>query len=141
MKTHWKCLVGVGPAAPALGKSDMTVVHNSRYSFLALTQPERVFWFAFFRLEKSFTWPKRERHTEKDAETLAASVADHAVSPTMVFGELWQKRYRGALVSIEEGVMEHWHHGRIVLAGDCVHKVGYSSCLQYTDKPVFRKSN
>ncbi|KAL9127723.1 MAG: hypothetical protein Q9217_003453 [Psora testacea] len=123
MKTNWKCLVGMGPAAPGLGERDMTVIHNNRYSFLALTQPDRVFWFVFFRLDKPYTWPKRERYTDEDAEKLAASVADHAVSPTMVFGELWQKRYRGMLIPIEEGVLEHWHNGRIVLAGDCVHKV------------------
>jgi len=123
MQTHWKCLIGVGPAAPGLGERDMTVTHNSRYSFLALTQPDRVFFFVFFRLEKSFAWPKRERYTDEDAERQAVSVADHAVAPTLVFGELWKKRYRGALISVEEGVLDHWHHGRIALAGDCVHKV------------------
>lgn len=123
MQTHWKALIGVGPAAPGLGERDMTVVHNSRYSFLALTQPDRTFFFVFFRLEKPFTWPNRERYTEEDAEKQAASVADHAVAPTMVFDELWKKRYRGALISVEEGVLAHWYHGRIALAGDCAHKV------------------
>lgn len=113
----------MGPAAPGLGERDMTVVHNARYSFLILTQPDHVFFFVFFRLEKSFTWPKRERYTDGEAEALAASVAEHPIAPTMVFGELWDKRYRGSLISIEEGVLEHWHHGRIVLAGDSVHKV------------------
>ena len=113
----------MGPAAPGLGGRDMTVVHDKRYSFLALTQPDRVFFFVFFRLKKSFSWPKRERYTDEDAEALAASIADHPVAPTMVFGELWNKRHRGALISLEEGVLEHWHHGRIALAGDSVHKV------------------
>lgn len=103
----------------------MTVVHNTKYSFLALTQPNHTFFFVFFRLEKSFTWPKRERYTNQDAEKLAASVADHPISPTLVFGEIWAKRHRGQLISLEEGVLEHWHHGRTVLAGDSVHKVSH----------------
>ncbi|KAL8911259.1 MAG: hypothetical protein Q9171_003557 [Xanthocarpia ochracea] len=123
MKTEWKCLIGVGPATPGLGERDMTVIHNTGYSFLFLTQPDRVFFFVFIRLDNPFTWPKRERYTNEDAEQLAASVADHAVSPTLVFGEVWKKRYRGTLISIEEGVLDHWHHGRIALAGDCAHKV------------------
>lgn len=113
----------MAPPAPGLGQRDMTVVHNKQYSFLTLTQPDHVFFFVFFLLEKPFTWPKRERYTDEDAEALAASVADHPISPSMVFGELWKKRYRGTLISIEEGVLEHWYHGRIVLAGDAVHKV------------------
>lgn len=128
IETHRKCLIGMGPAAPGLGERDMTVVHNTRYLFLTLTQPDHVFFFVFFRLEKSFTWPKRERYTDGDAEALAASVADHPIAPSMVFGEMWEKRYRGSLISIE-GVLEHWHHGRIVLAGDSVHKVRSHLCI------------
>ena len=41
----------------------------------------------------------------------------------MVFGEIWAQRTRGSLISIEEGMLEHWHFGRIVLAGDAVHEV------------------
>ena len=88
MKSSWKCLVSIGPAAPGLGERDMTVVHNKGYSFLALTQPDRVFWFVFFRLDKPFTQPIRRRYIDEDAENLARSVADHPVSPTIVFGEL-----------------------------------------------------
>lgn len=113
----------MGPSAPALGQRDMTVVHNHGYSFLALTQPDCVFWFAFFRLDRPSSWPQREHYTNDDAEELAQSVASHAVAEGMVFGELWKDKYRGMLIPIEEGLLEHWFHGRIVLAGDCAHKV------------------
>lgn len=123
MKTRWKCLIGVGPGAPELGDSDMTVTHDERYSFLTLTQPEALFFFVFVRLDEPFSWPHRVRYTDADAEELAARLASHVVAPTIVFGEIWKRRHRGQLISIEEGVLEHWHHGRIVLAGDSVHKV------------------
>ncbi|KAJ8096591.1 hypothetical protein POJ06DRAFT_286786 [Lipomyces tetrasporus] len=123
MKTDWKCLIGMGPAEPGLGERDMNVVHNTKYSFLTLTQPDRVFFFVFFRLSKSSSWPQKKRYSDADAEELAASVASHPLSETTVFGEIWKKRQRGALISLEEGVLEHWHNGRIVLAGDSVHKI------------------
>ncbi|OQE00300.1 hypothetical protein PENVUL_c054G07904 [Penicillium vulpinum] len=123
MKTHWKCLIGMAPADPGLGERDMTVVHDSKYSFLTLSQPDRVFFFVFFRLSKPTSWPQRQRYSDADAESLAASVANHHLSETTVFGELWKSRYRGALIPLEEGVLEHWYHGRIVLAGDSVHKM------------------
>ncbi|KAK2598887.1 hypothetical protein QQS21_005629 [Conoideocrella luteorostrata] len=58
-----------------------------------------------------------------DANDLAEQVADHPLSDSMVFGELWKRRSRGALIPLEQGVLENWHHGRMVLAGDAVHKV------------------
>ncbi|KAL8662412.1 MAG: hypothetical protein Q9202_004733 [Teloschistes flavicans] len=74
MKTEWKCLIGVGPGTEGVGERDMTVIHNTRYSFLILSQPDRVFFFVFVRLDNPFTWPKRDRYTDEDAEKLAASV-------------------------------------------------------------------
>lgn len=113
----------MAPASLELGERDMTVVHDDRYSFLFLTQPDKVFFFVFFRLQQPFAWPHRQRYTDADAESLAASVAAHPVCETLLFGEIWEKRIRGSLISIEEGVLQHWSHGRIVLAGDSVHKV------------------
>ncbi|KAI9369639.1 hypothetical protein BJX61DRAFT_545412 [Aspergillus egyptiacus] len=125
--TCWKCLVGVAPAMPELGERDMTVVHDDRYSFLFLTQPTKTFFFVFFRLKgregEEFCWPQRKRYTDADAEEVAVRIAHHPVCETLVFGEVWKRRIRGSMVSLEEGVLRHWSHGRIVLAGDAVHKV------------------
>jgi len=126
MKTSWSCLIGMAQPAPGMGDRTMTCIHNKGYSFLILTQPDKVFFFVFWRLKNPFTWPTRRRYNDKDAEAAAASVADHPISDTMLFGELWQKRKRGTLISLEEGALEHWHFGRTVLAGDSAHKVRVS---------------
>lgn len=62
-----------------------------------------------------------------DAERLATRVKDHPVSDSLLFGEVWNSRTRAQLVSLEEGVLKHWHSGRMVLAGDAVHKVDSAS--------------
>lgn len=124
IKTNWKSLLGIAPMIPELGERDMTVVSNKNHSFLSLSQPDRVYFFFIFKLDEPFTWPKRARYTDEDAEALAQSVADQPVSESLLFGELWKKRIRGGLVSLEEGVLDHWYAGRIALAGDSVHKVG-----------------
>ncbi|KAK0725997.1 hypothetical protein B0H67DRAFT_572071 [Lasiosphaeris hirsuta] len=122
-KTYWKCLIGIGPPAPSLGGSDSTMVHNTGYSHLVLAQPHCTFFFVFFLLDKPFNASDRVHYTDEDAEALAATVANDPLSESLTFGDLWKRRVRGALISLEEGILEHWHHGRIALAGDAVHKM------------------
>ncbi|RYO85815.1 hypothetical protein DL766_003771 [Monosporascus sp. MC13-8B] len=123
LKTSWKTLVLTTPAIPELGDRDLTITYNSGFTFLATSQPHAVYFFVIFRLDKPFTWPKRESYTDDDAESLAELVADRPVTDQLVFGEVWKRRNRACVISLQEGVMEHWHHGRIVLAGDAIHKV------------------
>jgi hypothetical protein len=101
----------------------MTETHNTHFNFHTLTQPDRIFWFLYVKLDRPTYWPHRTKYTESDAEDLANEFADHPVSKNLLFGELWKKRIRATLASLEEGVFEHWHSGRIVLVGDAAHKV------------------
>ncbi|KAH8197653.1 hypothetical protein TruAng_008197 [Truncatella angustata] len=123
LKTSWKTLVFITPGIPELGERDLTVTYNDGFTFLVTSQPNAVYFFVIFRHDKPFTWPRRERHTDAEADELAARVADKPVTDQLVFQEIWKRRTRASVISLEECVMEHWHHGRIVLAGDAVHKV------------------
>lgn len=67
----------------------------------------------------------RQRYTTKDAEELAQLISDKPVTNKVVFSDIWERRPRASVISLEEGVMEHWHHDRICLVGDAVHKVSY----------------
>ncbi|CAN8104628.1 unnamed protein product [Discula destructiva] len=123
IRADWKSLIVMTSAIPELGGKDLTVVHNHNYSHMFTMTPEFGYFFVFFRLDEACTWPKRPRYTDQDAEALAAGIASHPVSDTMVFGEVWKHRIRANVVNLEEGVLDHWYHGRIVLAGDSAHKV------------------
>ncbi|CAL8575779.1 hypothetical protein XPA_001683 [Xanthoria parietina] len=120
--TQWKCLLGFGPGEPQM-KNELSVVYNKGYSFLLGTQPRRCFYFVFQRVKEPWTRYNRPRYTQEDAAKMAAEVADMPVSETMVFGELWRRRWRGAVVDIEEGVLSRWYYGRTVLVGDTAHKI------------------
>ncbi|KAL7942026.1 FAD binding domain protein [Trichoderma barbatum] len=123
LRTSWKTLAMTTPPIPELGDSYLTVTYNSGITFLATSQPHAVYFFVIFALDKPFTWPRRERHTEEEAQQLANLIMDKPVTEELLFGEVWRRRTRAAVISLEECVMDHWHHGRIVLAGDAVHKV------------------
>ncbi|KAL7783646.1 hypothetical protein V8C37DRAFT_413647 [Trichoderma ceciliae] len=123
LKTSWKTLALTTPPIPELGDSFLTVTYNHGITFLATSQPHAVYFFAIFALDGPFTWPRRERYTEEDAQKLADQILDKPVTEELLFGEVWRRRTRSAVIPLEEFVMNHWHHGRIVLAGDAVHKV------------------
>jgi hypothetical protein len=114
---------------PGLGLSNMHCVSNNRFSFLILCQPDTIYFVAHCKLPsgRQTHWPNRERYTQADIEELATKLADYPLSESLLFGELWKKRTRSHLVSLEEGVLEHWFFGRTVLAGDSVHKVTRSA--------------
>jgi hypothetical protein len=126
IKADWKCLVVMTRPIPELGDKDLTVVHNDDYSHMFTMTPLAGYFFVFFRLPEPVTFPSLPRYTDQDAHDLAAHIANHPVSETVLFGEVWKHRIRANVVNLEEGVLDHWYNGRIVLAGDSVHKVRQS---------------
>lgn len=122
-RTDWKAVIGVAPQMPGLGVQDMTSVSDKGQTFIAFSQPDRIYFFFIFRVDEPYTYPARPNSKDADRDALVESVADHPISDTLLFGELWKKRFRGELIYLEDGVYEHWHSSRIVLTGDAVHKV------------------
>ena len=116
-------MVGFSPTLPSMSNCDMSCTHYPGKSFLVIGQKTYTFWFVFFRNAERRYWPSSPRWTQADADKRAAECADCPISDTQVFGELWRSRVRGELVNVEEGLFKHMYFGRIVLAGDAVHKV------------------
>ena len=114
---------------PGFGDGDIDVCHNSGFSIFISTQSNTLYWAVFIKNEKQVRWPTRIRYTDKDAEDVAAGIMSTPVTETVVFGELWKSRFKSGLVPIEEGVLNHWHSGRIVLVGDAAHKVSNEYAL------------
>jgi hypothetical protein len=59
-------------------------------------------------------------------EALVSKILKCPITETVVFGELWKRRLKAQRISLEEGVLDHWFCGRIVLAGDAIHKVRFN---------------
>ena len=125
MKTTYVAIIANIPQQPGLGPNHMHSTSFDKVSFLVLCQPDTIYLAAHFKLpeEEQTRWPNRLRFTEADMERYAKKVADLPVSESVLFGELWRNKTRAHIVSLEEGVLEHWHFGRTVLLGDSAHKV------------------
>lgn len=75
------------------------------------------------RLEKPTR--ERQRFTQADQEALVKRWDSLPVIPngTLTLGEAYRSKLESGMISLEEGVVDHWGWaGRIVLAGDAAHK-------------------
>ncbi|KAL5044515.1 hypothetical protein BDW71DRAFT_199007 [Aspergillus fruticulosus] len=108
----------------------MHSISNNRFSFLLLYQPTFVSYIAHCKLphDQQCVWPNRAQFTDDNMEVLASKLADYPICELVVFGELWRRRTKAQLISLE-GVLDHWFLGRTVMAGDAVHKVTPNSAL------------
>ncbi|KAB8069926.1 hypothetical protein BDV29DRAFT_198326 [Aspergillus leporis] len=131
MVTTYNAIVAQCPPIPGLGLHDMHSISNDRFSFLLLCQPTFISYIAHCKLpeDQQCVWPNRAHFTDDDMEVLARKLADYPICESVVFGELWRTRTKAHLISLEEGVLDHWFFGRTAMAGDAIHKVTPNSAL------------
>lgn len=124
MSTQYKGIFGVSDTknmAP-LGDADVNIIYGHDVGKLLFTQPGQAYWALIYKDEYSAP-PKKWRPDEEEKEAVAARFKDIQLTDKLTFGECWESRSRGGLVNIEEGTLDKWHSGRIVLVGDSAHKV------------------
>lgn len=68
---------------------------------------------------------KRTYFGQNDAEDAAKPWLDVCVGEGITFGDLWRKKTAGGTANYDEGVLQWWHWGRMVLVGDAAHKVSF----------------
>lgn len=70
------------------------------------------------------TVTRRQRYSRQEMEDYAVSLADVKICPGIAFKDIWARADKDSarMLNQEEGFMSHWHHNRIVLVGDAVHK-------------------
>ena len=84
-------------------------------------------WCLVEKMDQQLRPPHIPKYTDQEAQEYAMKhLAKQLVSDTadVKFRDFWERRESFALVALEEGHLEHWSWGRIVCAGDSVHKVG-----------------
>ena len=79
----------------------------------------------WFFLYKKLSRPTSERvnYTEKEVEALAAEFSEFPLTPTVKVKDVWPRMLGTGLTNLDEGIVENWSIGRIVLVGDACHKM------------------
>ncbi|KAF2031324.1 FAD/NAD(P)-binding domain-containing protein [Setomelanomma holmii] len=121
---QYKGLFGVSNQGdlPDLGPADVNIIGGQDVTKLLFTQPGIAYWALIYKDEYSQP-PKSWKPSEEEVEEVAQRFKDIKFGESLAFHGLWKNKTRSGLVNIEEGILDKWHAGRIVLVGDSAHKM------------------
>lgn len=128
MTSQYYCAFGVSIydfKDPDLFPGTSQIVYNvERSNIVIASTNNRIFWFVVFKHNRKYAYPNIPRFTTQEAISIMELKAmDLRVTKQTGMRDIWGKRTKFAMVSLEEMVLKQWHEGRIVLLGDAVHKV------------------
>lgn len=69
-------------------------------------------------------------------DALIEEYGDEEITPGATIRDFYQARVKAALVPLEEGIVRKWSHGRVVMIGDAVHKVGLILNIAVSDHAI-----
>jgi 2-polyprenyl-6-methoxyphenol hydroxylase-like FAD-dependent oxidoreductase len=124
LSVQYKGLFGASDqdSLPGLGPADVHICLGEDTTRLLFTQRGRALWALTYKDEYSQP-PKRFRPDKKEQDDIAHRFKDLKITENLTFGQLYKKKTHSGVLNIEEGILEKWHAGRIVLVGDSAHKV------------------
>ncbi|KAK0727551.1 hypothetical protein B0T26DRAFT_809909 [Lasiosphaeria miniovina] len=121
------------PVGCDLAAGDAVEVHGKDSSLQCLNGADRSWLFIYERLAAPPPRGTRVSYTAADIDALAMRNGDHAVSETLRVRDVLPLRCSGGMSDLEEGVVEHWSFGRVVLAGDACHNMTPNQGLGYNN--------
>ncbi|THC96949.1 hypothetical protein EYZ11_003557 [Aspergillus tanneri] len=124
MSTRFACVYGISPPVEGIIAGDCFSVYRPAATILIFTgKGGTVFWFVFEDLGQTYTLSTTPQYTTADVEKLCRSVSHLRITPTVRFGDVYEKRSVAVKVALEEGVAPNWHSEHMVVVGDAAHKM------------------
>lgn len=125
--SNYRCMWASFPRRTASGEGYET--QSKDMSIMYLSGKDRGWIFLYEKLPE----PTKERafYTDEDVKAMAGRFADFHLDETMTVKDVFAERMTSGMSDLQEGVCNNWGWGRIVLAGDSIHKVCPNAGLGY----------
>jgi FAD dependent monooxygenase len=124
MTVEYSCVFGISSPIKGLEMGDQVNAFFDRLTIITIHgKDSRVFWFVIQKLDRKYTYPNSPRFTDADAAAMAEKLKDVRFYKDITFGQVWTNKEVASMTALEETVFQTWHHGRMALLGDSVHKV------------------
>ncbi|KKA22709.1 Monooxygenase [Rasamsonia emersonii CBS 393.64] len=124
LSTKYACVYGISSPLPAIKPGKAFTIYRKDVSLLIVTGIGGViYWFVFQDLKASIPFGQTPRYTQADVEALCGIVADTIVTDGVRFADIFKNRTTAVMTALQEGVVDTWFAGRLVLLGDSGHKM------------------
>jgi FAD dependent monooxygenase len=124
MTVEYSCIFGISSPVDGLNAGDQVNAFFDHRTIVTIQgKGGRIYWFVIQKLQQKYIYPDSPRFNSSDAIAAAERLRDVLVYRDITFGALWDRRATASMTALEENVFRTWHHGRMVLIGDSVHKV------------------
>ncbi|PKK42758.1 hypothetical protein CI102_13005 [Trichoderma harzianum] len=123
----YRCMWASFKRPTAVGDAAETQHKDS--SIMYLVGKERGWIFLYEKLPQ----PTKERtsYTSEDVEAMGNRFAEYPIWDNLKVKDVFPDRMTGGMSDLQEGICNNWGWGRIVLAGDAIHKVCPNAGLGY----------
>ncbi|KAG6357457.1 hypothetical protein INS49_013334 [Diaporthe citri] len=123
LPTVYKCIFGISIDKSWKPKLVQTTL-NKGHSYLFISGPKnRVYWFLFVKMDKTYYGPEPPRFTKEDEEALANEHLNDKIGENRTFRDLYSTKISSVLTPLPEYVFKKWHFRRIMTIGDAAHKL------------------
>lgn len=124
LATRFSCVYGISNPVKGIGHGCYISIYQKEISTLIFTgHGGQIFWFVFEDMNKKIPYGEKPRYTQEDTDEVCSRVSDVKVTDGVVFSDIYAKRKTAVMTPLQEGVVNTWFNGRMVLIGDSGHKV------------------
>ncbi|OLN86642.1 FAD-dependent urate hydroxylase 3 [Colletotrichum chlorophyti] len=114
----YQCSFGIAQHVPGWNYSQLNVVPGDNLTLVATSGSEgRVYWFVFARLPKTVHGRHIPKYTREDEVAFAKKYANHRLTESITFGQIFSKRTSSTLTPLHEGVQATWSSNPIGAQG------------------------
>ncbi|KAG8164247.1 hypothetical protein KVR01_006165 [Diaporthe batatas] len=132
--SEYKVLWCTFPRQPCNEPGDTVEIHGRDVSLQCINSQKRSWLFIYEKLAA----PTRDcvSYSQQDVEEFATRHGELAVCEHLKVKDVFPKCHTAGMSNLEEGIVEHWSWGRMVLVGDACHKftpnqgLGYNNGIQ-----------
>lgn len=124
MTVEYSCIFGISSPISGISKGEHVNAYMDGLTVLVFHgKGGRIYWFVVKKLDRIFHYPDTPRFSASDAEELCSRLGNVRIWKDICIRHLWDSREVASMAALEEGFFKTWHHDRILLMGDSVHKV------------------
>ncbi|ROW11443.1 hypothetical protein VMCG_01186 [Cytospora schulzeri] len=124
LPVQYRCLFGISDKVPGIGEDTLHHVTNQGSSLFAASGPnDRTYWCLFTNMGSTYYGDALPPYDEKDEAETVKQHGNDAVTETVRFRDLYERRIKSVSTPLHEGALDRWYDRRCMVVGDAAHKL------------------